>query len=89
VHAAVHHHTRGSGLQRHEALAAHTAGGYRAAGELSPLAGRLVPGAPASYTVWDGAPGDDDHARPPRCLRTAHRGVVLHDALPGVGLFAP
>jgi predicted amidohydrolase YtcJ len=88
VHAAIHHHTPGGGLQRHEALAAHTAGGYRAAGDLSALAGRLVPGAPASYTVWDAGPGDDDHARPPRCLRTAHRGVVLHDALPGVGLFA-
>jgi predicted amidohydrolase YtcJ len=88
VHAAVHHHTPGSGLRRSEALAAHTAGGYRAAGEVSPLAGRLVPGAPASYTVWDGGPDADDPARTPRCLRTAHRGVVLHDALPGVGPFA-
>jgi predicted amidohydrolase YtcJ len=91
VHAAVHHRTPGSGVRWPEALAAHTVGGYRAAGELSPLAGRLVPGAPASYAVWDGDPdGDPDvAAQSPRCLRTAHRGVVLHDALPGVGPFPP
>jgi len=56
------------------ALAAHTAGGHRAAGERSPLAGRLVPGAPASYGVWE--PGDQ-----PRCLRTVQDGRVLHDTL--------
>lgn len=89
VHAAAHHRTPGSGLAPHEALAAHTVGGYRAAGNRSPLAGRLVPGAPASYAVWDGAGplyGDPD---PSRCLRTAHRGLILHDALPGVAPFPP
>jgi predicted amidohydrolase YtcJ len=89
VHAAVHHRTAGSGLRWHEAVAAHTVGGYRAAGDRRPLAGRLVPGAPASYAVWDGAGPQDDGLHPARCLRTAHRGVVLHDALPGVGAFAP
>jgi predicted amidohydrolase YtcJ len=89
VHAAAHHQTPGSGLAPHEAMEAHTVGGYRAAGDRSPLAGRLVPGAPASYAVWDGAgplAGDPD---PPRCLRTVHRGVILHDALPDVGTFPP
>ena len=58
------------------ALAAHTTGGHRAAGESSPLAGRLVPGAPASYAVWE--LGDQ-----PRCLRTVQDGRVLHDTLCG------
>jgi predicted amidohydrolase YtcJ len=94
VHAAVHHRTAGSGLRWHEAVAAHTVGGYRAAGDRSALAGRLAPGAPASYAVWDGpavegGPAVEDVRYPARCLRTVHRGVVLHDALPGVGAFAP
>jgi predicted amidohydrolase YtcJ len=79
VRAAVEHHTPGSGLAPLAALAAHTVGGYRAAGDRSPLAGRLVPGAPASYAVWDGAGPLDGDPRPPRCLRTAHRGAVLYD----------
>jgi predicted amidohydrolase YtcJ len=82
VHAAVQHRTPGSGLTPVDALAAHTVGGHRAAGHRSPLAGRLVVGAPASYAVWDGASPLDDAAPPPRCLRTVHRGTVLHDVLP-------
>jgi len=74
VRAAVEHRTAGSGVPQETALAAHTAGGHRAAGERSPLAGRLVPGAPASYGVWE--PGDQ-----PRCLRTVQDGRVLHDTL--------
>jgi predicted amidohydrolase YtcJ len=76
VRAAVGHRTPGSGLDPATALAAHTVGGHRAAGDRSPLAGRLVAGAPASYAVWDGAGGTTD----PRCLRTVHRGQVLYDA---------
>jgi predicted amidohydrolase YtcJ len=74
VHAAVEHHTAGSGLPEDLALAAHTTGGHRAAGDTAPHAGRLVPGAPASYAVWE--PG-----REPRCLRTVQDGRVLHDEL--------
>jgi predicted amidohydrolase YtcJ len=81
VRAAVEHRTPGSGLAPLDALAAHTVGGYRAAGDRSPLAGRLVPGAPASYAVWDGAGPLDGGPATPRCLRTVHRGGVLHDAL--------
>jgi predicted amidohydrolase YtcJ len=76
VRAAVAHRTPGSGLTPAAALAAHTVGGHRAAGDRSAGAGRLVAGAPASYAVWDG-PG---WAGTPRCLRTVHRGQVLHDA---------
>jgi len=71
VRAAIDHRTAGSGLVESAALTAHTVGGHRAAGDRSPLAGRLVPGALASYAVWDGE----------RCLRTVHEGRVLHDAL--------
>jgi predicted amidohydrolase YtcJ len=81
VRAAVEHRTPASALAPAQALAAHTVGGYRAAGDRSPLAGRLLPGAPASYAVWDGADPLDGGAANPRCLRTVHRGTVLHDAL--------
>ncbi len=74
VRAAVAHRTAGSGVPQAVALAAHTTGGHRAAGDRSPLAGRLVPGAPASYAVWE--PGDA-----PRCLRTVQDGRVLYDTL--------
>jgi len=82
VRAAVEHRTPGAALTAAEALAAHTVGGHRAAGDRSPLAGRLLPGAVASYAVWDGAGPLDGDARDPRCLRTVHRGELLHDALP-------
>lgn len=73
VRAAVDHRTPGSGLTTAQALAAHTVGGHRAAGDRSPTAGRIVPGAPASYALWDGEGGT--------CLRTVQRGRTLHDTL--------
>jgi hypothetical protein len=79
VAAAVGHRTPGSGLTEAAALAAHTVGGHRAAGDRDPLAGRVVAGASASYALWDGPPGEH------RCLRTVQRGRVLHDALDGCG----
>jgi predicted amidohydrolase YtcJ len=81
VRAAVEHRTPGSGLAPRDALAAHTTGGHRAGGDRSPLAGRLVAGAPASYAVWDGSGPLAGEAGTPRCLRTVHRGDVLHDVL--------
>jgi predicted amidohydrolase YtcJ len=82
VRAAAGHRTPGSALGAAQALAAHTVGGHRAAGDRSALAGRLLPGAAASYAIWDGAGALDGDPRAPRCLRTVHRGAVLHDALP-------
>ena len=64
VRAAVNHHTPGSALSARAAFAAATRGGWRAAGVGDGNAGTLVPGAPASYAVWDAgtldahAPGD-------------------------------
>ncbi|WP_298797743.1 amidohydrolase family protein [Pseudonocardia sp. 73-21] len=78
VRAAVEHRTPGSGITREAAVAAHTVGGHRAAGDHSATAGRLVVGAPASYAVWDGA-GDPA----PRCLLTVHRGTTLHSVRSG------
>jgi hypothetical protein len=52
VRAAVHHRTEGSGLSARGAFAAHTRGGYRAAGSQDPAAGTLAPGAPAHYAIW-------------------------------------
>ncbi|MGB8500785.1 MAG: amidohydrolase, partial [Mycobacterium sp.] len=82
VRAATHHRTPGSAVS------------VRAAGVRDGVAGTLVPGAPASYAVWDAgplavnAPSDavqrwstDPRSRVPalpRCLRTVHRGEVIH-----------
>lgn len=53
VRAAVRHRTPGSGISARAAFAAATRGGWRASGVRDGLAGTLVPGAPASYAVWD------------------------------------
>jgi predicted amidohydrolase YtcJ len=53
VRAAVNHRTPGSGVSARAAFAAATRGGWRAGGVRDGKAGTLVPGAPASYAVWD------------------------------------
>lgn len=53
VRAAANHHTRGSSVSVRAAFAAATRGGWRAGGVGDGLTGTLVPGAPASYAVWD------------------------------------
>ncbi|GAA5052646.1 amidohydrolase [Nocardia callitridis] len=53
VRAAVEHQTAGHGLSPRAAFAAATRGAWRAGGVRDGLAGTLVPGAPASYAVWD------------------------------------
>ncbi len=53
VRAAVNHHTAGSAVSARAAFAAATRGGWRAAGIRDGDIGTLVPGAPASYAVWD------------------------------------
>ncbi len=81
VRAAVEHRTPASAITAVQALAAHTVGGHRAAGDRSPPAGRLLAGAPASLAIWDGAGPLDGGPGSPRCLRTVHRGELLHDSL--------
>jgi predicted amidohydrolase YtcJ len=53
VRAAVHHRTEGFGISPRAAFTAHTRGGWRAAGVDDGVTGTLVPGAPASYAVWE------------------------------------
>ncbi|ONI79692.1 amidohydrolase [Actinosynnema sp. ALI-1.44] len=53
VQAAVHHRTPGSGVSARAAFTAHTRGGWRAAGVDDGVTGMLVPGAPATYAVWE------------------------------------
>jgi predicted amidohydrolase YtcJ len=55
VRAAVHHRTDGFGVSPRAAFTAHTRGGWRAGGVDDGVAGTLVPGAPATYAVWEAA----------------------------------
>jgi predicted amidohydrolase YtcJ len=90
VRAAVEHRSPSSQIGVMEALTAHTYGGYRAAAATNSLAGTLLPGAPASYAIWDGAGSWGGAglagADLPSCLRTVHRGQLLFErdgVLPG------
>lgn len=62
VRAASHHHTPGSAISVRAAFAAATRGGWRAGGVRDGITGTLVPGAPASYAVWE--TGDLDVSAP-------------------------
>ncbi|OFJ55426.1 amidohydrolase [Mycolicibacterium grossiae] len=53
VRAATRHRTPGSAISPRAAFAAATRGAWRAAGVRDGVTGTLVPGAPASYAVWD------------------------------------
>jgi len=53
VRAATQHQTRGSALSARAAFSAATRGAWRAAGVRDGVTGTLVPGAPASYAVWE------------------------------------
>jgi predicted amidohydrolase YtcJ len=53
VRAASTHRTAGSAISLRAAFAAATRGAWRAAGVRDGVTGTLVPGAPASYAVWD------------------------------------
>lgn len=106
VRAATLHHTAGSAISMRASFAAATRGAWRAGGVNDGLTGTLVPGAMASFAIWDvedldvSAPRDavqrwstDPRSRVPElpaltaadplpvCLRTVHRGEVLHDRL--------
>ncbi len=58
VRAAAQHRTPGSALSVRAAFAAATRGAWRAGGVRDGVTGTLVPGAPASYAIWDA----DDYA---------------------------
>jgi len=89
VRAAMYHHNPVQRINARTAFAAHTRGGWRAAGVDD--AGVLAPGAPATFAVWEvdgelvrGLPalgaGAPDGAPPPlpRCRLTVLEGVEIH-----------
>jgi predicted amidohydrolase YtcJ len=53
VRAATRHRTPGSAVSARAAFAAATRGAWRAGGARDGLTGTLVPGAPASYAIWE------------------------------------
>ncbi|WP_343317327.1 amidohydrolase family protein [Arthrobacter sp. TMP15] len=53
VRAALNHHEPSSRISARAAFIGHTRAGWRAAKSTNPLQGQLVPGAPASFAVWD------------------------------------
>ncbi|MFJ4653468.1 amidohydrolase [Nocardia sp. NPDC088792] len=53
IRAAAHHRTPGHQISPRAAFAAATRGAWRAGGVRDGVAGTLVPGAPASYAVWE------------------------------------
>ncbi len=53
VQAASRHHTPGSAVSVRAAFTAATRGAWRAAGVRDGVTGTLVPGAPASYSIWE------------------------------------
>jgi predicted amidohydrolase YtcJ len=84
VRAAVNHHTPGSAVSARAAFAAATRGGWRACGVRDDTAGTLVPGAPASYAVWD-AGGLDVHAPQDGVQRWSTDPRSRVPALPSLG----
>ena len=53
VRAATRHRTPGSAVSARAAFAAATRGAWRAGGARDGVTGTLVPGAPASYAIWE------------------------------------
>jgi predicted amidohydrolase YtcJ len=77
VRAAVHHHWPASRLTPAAALAAHTAGGWAAAGRSG---GTLEVGAPAYLAVWDTGAFPDLTGPLPACTRTVAGGRTIWEA---------
>ncbi|CAN5243667.1 amidohydrolase [soil metagenome] len=81
VVAAVRHRTEGAGIGPEQAFRAATEGGWYAA--RCPSAGRLEPGAGATFAVWDGGGDVLERAMAgdsPRCRTTVVNGQPVYDA---------
>jgi predicted amidohydrolase YtcJ len=83
IRAAMWHHNPAYRMSARAAFAAHTRGGWRAVHNDDH--GVLVPGAPATFAVWDagtlhkGLPALDPDGPLPTCRRTVLRGVTIHE----------
>ena len=76
VAAAVGHHNPAQRLSLKAAFAAATRGGWRAMGD--DVAGVLVPGAPATFAVWNHLSGElPDPRSAPSCHRTVLSGRTI------------
>ncbi|TLM86428.1 amidohydrolase [Pseudarthrobacter sp. NamE2] len=53
VRACLEHHNQDERISARAAFLGHTRAGWRAARYSNPMAGQLVPGAPASFAVWE------------------------------------
>jgi predicted amidohydrolase YtcJ len=53
VRACLEHHNEDERISARAAFLGHTRAGWRAARYTNPIAGQLVPGAPASFAVWE------------------------------------
>ncbi|MET4001650.1 MULTISPECIES: amidohydrolase [Arthrobacter] len=53
VRAALNHHEATSRISARASFIGHTRAGWRAAKNENPFMGQLVPGAPASFAIWD------------------------------------
>lgn len=53
VRACLEHHDAGQRISARAAFLGHTRAGWRAARYENPMAGQLVPGAPATFSVWE------------------------------------
>ncbi|WP_459793932.1 amidohydrolase family protein, partial [Arthrobacter sp. AD-310] len=53
VRACLEHHNANERISARAAFLGHTRAGWRAAKYSNPMAGQLVPGAPASFAVWE------------------------------------
>lgn len=73
---AAEHHRGGHGLERAQALAAHTIGGRYVAGQDD--VGALRAGARADFAVWSGDPLAVTDPRALSCLATVVAGRVVH-----------
>lgn len=76
VRGAARHQTPAARIPAAAAFAAATRGGWQAAGRFGE--GELVPGAPATYAVWD-ADGLAELDTTPTCLRTVLRGTTIYE----------
>jgi predicted amidohydrolase YtcJ len=84
VRAATRHQTAGSAVSARAAFSAATRGAWRAGGVRDGVTGTLVPGAPASYTVWES--GELEVAAPAdRVARWSTDPRSLVPALPRLG----
>ncbi len=85
VRAAVHPHEPQAALDATTAFAAHTVGGWAAAGRTG---GELVAGAAATFAVWEAGPVDPVTGLPdlspsgdlPQCLATVRDGSTIFDS---------